>query len=330
MMHLTALRALGDDVPVSLKLIVEGSEEQGTGGLEEFVPAQRRPAAGRRDPGLRHRQRRRRRARPSRHPARTGQCGRRRSRRCPARCTPACSAGPPRTRWPRSSTCSPRCATSGATPPSAGSTATQTWYGVRRIPPTSSARDANVLDGVDLLGDGSVADMVWARPAVTVLGIDCPPVVGSAAAIQPTARARLNLRVPPGMDPRGRAGRAGRPPRGGRAVGREGDGRAGGGRLAVPGADQRPGLRGARRGDAGGVRPADDAPRARAARSRCATSSPRPIPDAEIILMGVEEPQSLMHAPNESVDPDRDREHGAGRGAVPAAVRDHDLPPPSP
>ena len=36
-MHLTALRALGDDVPVNLKLVVEGSEEQGTGGLEAFV-----------------------------------------------------------------------------------------------------------------------------------------------------------------------------------------------------------------------------------------------------------------------------------------------------
>ena len=38
LMHLTALRALGADVPVNLKLIVEGSEEQGTGGLEDFVP----------------------------------------------------------------------------------------------------------------------------------------------------------------------------------------------------------------------------------------------------------------------------------------------------
>ncbi len=38
LMHLTALRALGDDVPVNLKLVVEGSEEQGTGGLEDFVP----------------------------------------------------------------------------------------------------------------------------------------------------------------------------------------------------------------------------------------------------------------------------------------------------
>ena len=37
LMHLVALRALGDDVPVDLKLVVEGSEEQGTGGLEAFV-----------------------------------------------------------------------------------------------------------------------------------------------------------------------------------------------------------------------------------------------------------------------------------------------------
>jgi acetylornithine deacetylase/succinyl-diaminopimelate desuccinylase-like protein len=34
-----ALRALGDRIPVDLKLVVEGSEEQGTGGLEAFVPS---------------------------------------------------------------------------------------------------------------------------------------------------------------------------------------------------------------------------------------------------------------------------------------------------
>src|SRR6476659_6915838 len=38
LMHLTALRALDGDVPVNLKLVVEGSEEQGTGGLEALVP----------------------------------------------------------------------------------------------------------------------------------------------------------------------------------------------------------------------------------------------------------------------------------------------------
>ena len=39
--HLTALRALGDDLPVTVKIVGEGSEEQGTGGLEAFVPEHR-------------------------------------------------------------------------------------------------------------------------------------------------------------------------------------------------------------------------------------------------------------------------------------------------
>ena len=36
--HLTALRALGDEWPVGVKIVGEGSEELGDGGLEEFVP----------------------------------------------------------------------------------------------------------------------------------------------------------------------------------------------------------------------------------------------------------------------------------------------------
>ncbi|RZU36265.1 acetylornithine deacetylase/succinyl-diaminopimelate desuccinylase-like protein [Streptomyces sp. BK022] len=60
--------------------------------------------------------------------------------------------------------------------------------------------DAKVLDGVGLIGDGSVADRLWARPAVTVIGIDCPPVVGATPSVQATARAQISLRVPPGVD----------------------------------------------------------------------------------------------------------------------------------
>ncbi len=56
-----------------------------------------------------------------------------------------------------------------------------------------------MLDGVALLGDGSVSDMLWARPAVTVLGIDCPPVIGLVGVHRAADLARLNLRVPPGM-----------------------------------------------------------------------------------------------------------------------------------
>ncbi|MGW3408177.1 M20/M25/M40 family metallo-hydrolase [Streptomyces sp. NPDC000888] len=60
--------------------------------------------------------------------------------------------------------------------------------------------DAKVLDGVELIGSGTVADRIWARPAVTVLGIDCPPVVGATPSVQAGARALISLRVPPGMD----------------------------------------------------------------------------------------------------------------------------------
>jgi cysteinylglycine-S-conjugate dipeptidase len=45
-----------------------------------------------------------------------------------------------------------------------------------------------MLPGTDLLGSGAVADMLWSRPTVTVLGIDCPPVFGSSPAIPAQAR----------------------------------------------------------------------------------------------------------------------------------------------
>ena len=70
-----------------------------------------------------------------------------------------------------------------------------------RYPPEQFRKDANVLDGVDLLG-GDIADMIWARPAVTVLGIDCPAIAGCTAAIQPEARALISLRIPPGVEAR--------------------------------------------------------------------------------------------------------------------------------
>ena len=42
---------------------------------------------------------------------------------------------------------------------------------------------------------------------------------------------------------------------------------------------------------------------ARAGRSRCATRSQAAHPDAEILLIGVEEPACHIHAADESVDP---------------------------
>ncbi|WP_216589768.1 dipeptidase [Streptomyces brasiliscabiei] len=74
-----------------------------------------------------------------------------------------------------------------------------TWEGL----PYADAQfreDAKVLDGVELVGSGTVADRIWARPAATVLGIDAPPVLGATPSIQAGARALVGLRVPPGVD----------------------------------------------------------------------------------------------------------------------------------
>ena len=74
------------------------------------------------------------------------------------------------------------------------------WDG-QAYPEETFRGDAGVLDGVGLSSAAPVADLVWSRPTATVLGIDCPPVEGAIAAVQPRARALVNLRVPPGMDP---------------------------------------------------------------------------------------------------------------------------------
>ena len=304
-MHLTALRALGDDIPVNLKLVVEGSEEQGTGGLEAFVAATRRPAARRRDPGLRHRQRRGRRAGGDRQPARHGQRrGHRRGARAP-RCTPACSAAPPRTRWPRSIRMLATLRDERRQHHDRGP-GQHPDLGRRALPARAVPRRRRACSTAStLLGDGTVADMLWARPAVTVLGIDCPPVVGLGG------RDRAADRGP--AQPAGPARHGRRPtaqtrwsptsrPRRPWGVHVDVEPEAIGSPFQAR--DRRAGLRSASaRAMQEAYGTADGHARARAARSRCATCSPTPIPDAEIILHGRGGAAGLIHAPNESVDP---------------------------
>ncbi|MFE2046294.1 dipeptidase [Streptomyces sp. NPDC059477] len=80
-----------------------------------------------------------------------------------------------------------------------GLTGGSSWEGLQ-YDEEQFRKDAKVLDGVELIGSGTVADRIWARPAVTVLGIDCPPVVGATPSVQASARALVSLRVPPGVD----------------------------------------------------------------------------------------------------------------------------------
>ncbi|WP_457030861.1 M20/M25/M40 family metallo-hydrolase [Kitasatospora sp. P5_F3] len=299
-MHLTALRALGDDIPVGLKLVVEGSEEQGTGGLEAYVPGH--------------------------------------AEELRADALLICDTGNAAVGTPTATTVLRGLANIvvtvstlagdmhsgmfGGPAPDAlaalirildslrdadGSTRVQgldsggTWPGLGYDERQFRA-DAGVLDGVELTGSGSVADRLWARPAVTVLGIDCPPVVGSAAAIPARARARVSLRVPPGTDPDAAA----------QALAAHLEAAAPwGARVEVE-----------LEGTGSPFRAATEGPAYTALDRAMRDAYAKPIsflgqggsiplcnvlastfPDAELILMGVEEPRCLIHAPNESVDP---------------------------
>jgi acetylornithine deacetylase/succinyl-diaminopimelate desuccinylase-like protein len=60
--------------------------------------------------------------------------------------------------------------------------------------------DAGLLDGVRLTGSGGLTERLWARPAVTVIGIDAPTVGAASNTLIPAARAKVSMRVAPGDD----------------------------------------------------------------------------------------------------------------------------------
>lgn len=60
--------------------------------------------------------------------------------------------------------------------------------------------DAGLLDGVSEIGSGSVPERLWAKPAITVIGIDTTPVAAASNTLIPRARARISMRVAPGGD----------------------------------------------------------------------------------------------------------------------------------
>ncbi|QNP62031.1 dipeptidase [Streptomyces genisteinicus] len=199
-MHLLALRALtaNGGVPVTVKVIVEGSEEQGTGGLERYAEAHPELLAADAivigDTGnfrvglptvtatLRGMTMIRVRVDTLEGNLHSGQFG---------------GAAPDALAALIRILDSLR-AEDGSTVID-GLPARAEWDGLR-YPEEEFRRDARVLPGVELPGAGTVADRIWARPAVTVIGIDCHPVAGATPSVPASARAQISLRVPPGQD----------------------------------------------------------------------------------------------------------------------------------
>jgi acetylornithine deacetylase/succinyl-diaminopimelate desuccinylase-like protein len=61
---------------------------------------------------------------------------------------------------------------------------------------------AEVEPGLPLQGTGDLGSRVWSGPAITVTGIDVPSVENALNAVSPYARAKINLRVHPEQDAR--------------------------------------------------------------------------------------------------------------------------------
>jgi acetylornithine deacetylase/succinyl-diaminopimelate desuccinylase-like protein len=299
-MHLTALRALGANLPLGVTLVAEGSEEQGTGGLEQFVEAN--PDLLRADAIV------------------VADCGNfavglptfTETLRGNVNVVVSVEtlAGPVHSGMfggPAPDALAALIHLLASFRDEHGNTTVtglpndQRWPGVQYAEEQFRI-DAGVLGGVELTGDGTVADMLWARPALTVLGIDAPKVVGSSAAIQPAARARLNLRIPPGTDPAAALkaltahiqehtpwlAKVTVEPE---AVGAPFQSASGGpARSAMEAALSASYGRATTTQGQGGSIPL------------CNVFADT-YPGAEIMLIGVEEPKCLIHAPNESVDP---------------------------
>ncbi|HZD74603.1 MAG TPA: dipeptidase [Actinomycetota bacterium] len=60
--------------------------------------------------------------------------------------------------------------------------------------------EAGLLEGVELLGDGSLAERLWAKPAASVLAIDATRVADASNTLVPSARAKVSVRLAPGDD----------------------------------------------------------------------------------------------------------------------------------
>jgi acetylornithine deacetylase/succinyl-diaminopimelate desuccinylase-like protein len=58
--------------------------------------------------------------------------------------------------------------------------------------------ESGAAPGTSWIGTGSAAERLWAKPAITVTGIDAPKVAGASNTLVPVARARVTVRLAPG------------------------------------------------------------------------------------------------------------------------------------
>ncbi len=62
--------------------------------------------------------------------------------------------------------------------------------------------ETGLLEGVDPIGTGDILSRAWYQPAITVTGIDAPSVKNASNTLIPSVRVRISARVAPGQDDR--------------------------------------------------------------------------------------------------------------------------------
>jgi len=62
--------------------------------------------------------------------------------------------------------------------------------------------ESGLLDGVELIGSGSILTRMWTKPSITTIGIDAPSVATSSNTLVPQAAAKISMRIAPDEDPR--------------------------------------------------------------------------------------------------------------------------------
>lgn len=60
--------------------------------------------------------------------------------------------------------------------------------------------EAGLLEGVTPIGAGSILERTWSQPAITVTGIDAPSVANASNTLAPVISVRVSARIAPGQD----------------------------------------------------------------------------------------------------------------------------------
>jgi acetylornithine deacetylase/succinyl-diaminopimelate desuccinylase-like protein len=174
-------------------------------------------------------------------------------------------------------------------------------YGGVEIPVEKYRADRGLLPGIDLIGHGSIGDRVADNPAINVIGMQAPDIASARNIIVPVAGARISVRLAPTQDPadaqalvarhlqeyapwnvrlrvtKGEIGRGYLASSGGRVRDVA--------RRSLEDAYGRPVIE---LGDGGSI--------------PLVAAFGEATPQAEIVLIGVADPDTRPHAPNESLD----------------------------